>query len=50
MYDGLWKLIYQIKPSIALPFHPSNVFTIEELKKNPKDIFDIIEKDSLKTF
>lgn len=51
MYDGLVEVdLSKIKPSIALPFHPSNVFTIEELKKNPKDIFDIIEKESLKTF
>jgi len=51
MYDGLVEVdLSKIKPSIALPFHPSNVFTIEELKKNPKDIFDIIERDSLKTF
>ncbi len=28
----------KIKPSIALPFHPSNVYTIEELNKNAYDI------------
>lgn len=28
----------EIKPSIALPFHPSNVYTIEELNKNAYDI------------
>lgn len=51
MYDGLVEVdLSKIKPSIALPFHPSNVFTIEDLKKNPKDIFDQIERDSIKTF
>ena len=51
IYDGLVEVdLSQIKPSIALPFHPSNVFTIEELKKNPKDIFAQIELDSKKTF
>jgi aconitate hydratase len=51
MYDGLVEVdLSKIKPSIALPFHPSNVFTIENLKKNPKDIFDQIERDSIKTF
>lgn len=51
MYDGLVEVdLSKIKPSIALPFHPSNVYTIEELKKNPKDIFAKIEEDSKKTF
>ncbi len=51
MYDGLIEVdLSKIKPSIALPFHPSKVYTIEELKKNPKDIFAKVEKESKKTF
>lgn len=51
MYDGLVEVdLSKIKPSIALPFHPSNVYTIEELKKNPKDIFAKLEEDSKITF
>lgn len=51
LYDGLVEVdLSKIKPSIALPFHPSNVYTIEELKNNAKDIFAKIEEDSKKTF
>lgn len=51
LYDGLVEVdLSKIKPSIALPFHPSNVFTIEEVKKNPKEIFAKIEEDSKKLF
>jgi len=38
-YDGLVKVdLSKIEPMIALPFHPSNVYTIRELVKNPKEI------------
>ncbi|HBH12012.1 MAG TPA: hydratase [Clostridiales bacterium] len=51
VYDAIVELdLSKIKPSIALPFHPSNVFTIENLKNNAKDIFAQIEADSKKTF
>lgn len=51
LYDGLVEVdLSKIKPSIALPFHPSNVFTIEEVKNNPKEIFSKIEEDSRKIF
>lgn len=51
LYDGLVEVdLSKIKPSIALPFHPSNVYTIEELKNNPKDIFALVEKESKKVF
>lgn len=34
LYDGLVEVdLSKIKPSIALPFHPSNVYTIEEVKR-----------------
>lgn len=51
VYDGLVELdLSQVKPSIALPFHPSNVYTIEEVKNNPEEIFAKIEEDSKKIF
>ena len=51
LYDGLVEVdLSKIKPSIALPFHPSNVYTIEELKENAEDIFTDIEKISKETF
>lgn len=51
LYDGLVEVdLSKTKPSIALPFHPSNVYTIEELKENAEDIFTDIEKNSKETF
>jgi len=38
-YDGVIELdLSKIEPMIALPFHPSNVFTIKKFNKNAKDI------------
>jgi aconitate hydratase len=38
-YDGLIYVdLSKIEPCIALPFHPSNVYTIKELNENAKDI------------
>ncbi|MDR1838132.1 MAG: hydratase, partial [Treponema sp.] len=46
-YDGFIKVdLSKIEPSIALPFHPSNVYTIKELQKNAKDIFAKIEEEN----
>jgi aconitate hydratase len=46
-YDGLIQVdLASIKPMIALPFHPSNVFEIDDVIANPKDIFLQIEKDA----
>ena len=51
VYDAILEIdLSKVKPSIALPFHPSNVFTIKDLKSNAKDIFAQIEADSKKTF
>ena len=33
-----------VKPMIAMPFHPSNTYTIEELNTNLMDILDDVEK------
>lgn len=46
-YNGLIKIdLSKIESMIALPFHPSNVFTINELNQNPKDILSKIDKDA----
>lgn len=47
-YDGLIYVdLSKIKPMIAMPFHPSNVYTIEELNANLLDILDDVEKKAL---
>lgn len=39
LYDGIIEVdLDKIEPMIALPFHPSNVYTIRELKENPMKI------------
>ena len=44
-YDGMIEIdLSQIKPMIAMPFHPSNTYTIEELNANLIDILDDCEK------
>ena len=44
-YDGMIEIdLSQIKPMIAMPFHPSNTYTIEELNANLMDILDDCEK------
>ena len=44
-YDGLITIdLSQIKPMIAMPFHPSNVYTIEEVQKNASHILREVEK------
>ena len=48
-YDGcIYVDLSTVKPSIALPFHPSNVYTIEELKQNPIEILNYTEQEALK--
>ncbi len=44
-YDGMIEIdLDEIKPMIAMPFHPSNTYTIDELKANLMDILDDVEK------
>ena len=44
-YDGMISIdLSTIKPMIAMPFHPSNTYTIEELNANLMDILDDVEK------
>lgn len=47
-YDGMILVeLDKIKPMIAMPFHPSNTYTIEELNANLMDILDDVEKKAL---
>ena len=44
-YDGVIEVdLSKVKPMIAMPFHPSNTYTIEELNANLMDILDDVEK------
>ena len=44
-YDGMIIVdLSSVKPMIAMPFHPSNTYTIEELNANLDDILDDVEK------
>lgn len=44
-YDGMIYIdLSKIKPMIAMPFHPSNVYSIEDLNSNLDDIVDKVEK------
>lgn len=47
-YDGMIYVdLSEIRPMIAMPFHPSNTYTIEELNANLMDILDDVEKRAL---
>ena len=49
-YDGAVVVeLDKLEPMIALPFHPSNVFTIRELNENLEDILAKVEQDGAKT-
>lgn len=50
-YDSFIELdLSQIKPMIAMPFHPSNTYTIDELNANLMDILDDCEKRAQVSF
>lgn len=47
-YDGMVYVdLNKIKPMIAMPFHPSNTYTIEDLNANLMDILEDVEKKAL---
>ncbi|MDF2542040.1 MAG: aconitate hydratase domain protein [Herbinix sp.] len=47
-YDGFVTVdLSEIKPMIAMPFHPSNVYTIDDLNANLTDILDEVEKKAI---
>lgn len=46
-YDGMVYVdLSTVKPMIALPFHPSNTYEIDELNANLGDILRTVEKDA----
>ena len=48
-YDGIVEVdLDRIEPMIALPFHPSNVWPISELNRNPLEILKKVEADGQK--
>lgn len=47
-YDGMITVdLSKVRPMIAMPFHPSNTYTIEELNENLMDILDETEKRAM---
>ena len=47
-YDGVVEVdLSKIKPMIAMPFHPSHTYTIDEVNENPGDILREVEKKAL---
>ena len=49
MYDGLVKVdLDKIESMIALPFHPSNAYTIKELNENLEEILEKTEREAQK--
>ena len=47
-YDGVVYVdLSTVKPMIAMPFHPSNTYTIDDLNANLMDILDDVEKRAL---
>ena len=50
-YSGMIVLdLSEIRPMIAMPFHPSNTYTIEELNQNLDDILDDVAKRAQVSF
>ncbi|MGN1014098.1 MAG: hydratase [Butyricicoccus sp.] len=46
-YDGVVYVdLSTVKPMIALPFHPSNTYEIDELNANLEDILHAVEQDA----
>ena len=47
-YDGMVKIdLSKIRPMIAMPFHPSNKYTIEDMNKNLMDVLHDCEQKAL---
>ncbi|MCI9377149.1 MAG: hydratase [Eubacterium sp.] len=50
-YDGMIEIdLAKIRPMIAMPFHPSNTYTIDDLNANLMDILDDCEKRAQVSF
>ncbi|MEY8763963.1 MULTISPECIES: hydratase [Clostridium] len=51
LYDGVIEVdLDKIAPSIALPFHPSNVYAIDDVIENSNEIFAEVEKKARRVF
>ena len=47
-YDGVVTVdLDQVEPMIAMPFHPSNTYTIDEVNRNLSDVLADVEKRAL---
>lgn len=47
-YDGMIEVdLSKIRPMIAMPFHPSNTYTIDEVNANLKDVLHDVEEKAL---
>ena len=47
-YDGVIHVeLDKIRPMIALPFHPSNAYTIQEFKENMADLLHQVDEDTV---
>ena len=50
-YDDLIQIpLDQVEPMIALPFHPSNAYTIREFKENAADLLHAVDQATLAQF
>lgn len=50
-YDGLIEVdLGKIRPMIAMPFHPSNTYLLDEVNKNPEDILHEVEEKAKVSF
>ncbi len=48
-YDGVIEVaLDRIEPMIALPFHPSNAYTIREFKANMDDLLHQVDEDAVR--
>ena len=51
LYDALIEIdLSKVEPSIALPFHPSNVYRLSEVIANPQDAMAIVETNARQVF
>ena len=50
-YDSMIELdLSKIESMIALPFHPSNVYTVHEFNENAKELLEGVEEEAKKKF
>ena len=48
-YDGCVSIdLSTVEPTIAMPMHPSNTYTIHELQANAKDILHLVQEEANK--